>query len=77
VNTARPLRRILRWTLWVGLGLMVLLIAVGGVFFALADRYDLAPLTAGRLTGSLERKATVGSLHVMPGRWLHVELRDF
>jgi AsmA family protein len=77
VNTARPLRRILRWTLWVGLGLIVLLIAVGSAFFAFADRYDLAPLAARRLTASLERKATVGSLHVTLGRWLHVELRDF
>ena len=77
MNTGRPLRRILRWTLWVGLGLVVLLIAVGGAFFAFADRYDLAPLAAGRLTTSLERKVTIGSLHVTPGRWLHVELRDF
>ena len=77
MNTARPLRRILRWALWVGLGLIVLLIAVGGAFFAFADRYDLASLAAGRLTASLERKATVGSLHVTPGRWLQIELRDF
>jgi uncharacterized protein involved in outer membrane biogenesis len=77
VNTARPLRHILRWTLWIGLGFIVLLIAVGGAFFAFADRYDLAPLVAGRLTASLERKVIVGSLHVTPGRWLHVELRDF
>jgi AsmA family protein len=76
VNTGRPLRRILRWALWVGLGLIVLLIAVGGAFFAFADRYDLASLAAGRLTASLERKATVGSLHVTPGRWIHIELRD-
>ena len=76
MNTARPLRRILRWTLWVGLGLIVLLVAVGGAFFAFADRYDLASLAAGRLTASLERKATVGSLHVTPGRWIHIELRD-
>jgi len=77
VTAARPWRPILRWTLWGGLGLIVLLIAVGGAFFAFADRYDLAPLAAGRLTASLERKATIGSLHVTPGRWLHVELRDF
>ena len=77
MNASRLLRRILRWTLWVAFGLIVLLIAVGGAFFAFADRYDLASLAAGLLTASLERKATVGSLHVTPGRWLHVELRDF
>jgi len=77
VKTARPLRRVLRWTLGIGLGLVVLLIAAVGAFFALADRYDLAPLAARRLTASLERKVTIGSLHVTPGRWLHVELRDF
>ena len=62
---------------WDGLGLVVLLIAVVGAFLAFADRYDLAPLAAGHLTTSLERKVTIGSLHVTPGRWLHVELRDF
>ena len=60
-----------------GLGLVVLLIAVVGAIFALGDRYDLGPLAAGRLTTSLARKATIGSLYVTPGRWLHVELRDF
>jgi uncharacterized protein involved in outer membrane biogenesis len=60
-----------------GLGLVVLLIAVVGAIFALGDRYDLGPLAAGRLTTSLARKVTIGSLYVTPGRWLHVELRDF
>ena len=67
----------LRWTLGIGLGLVVLLITVVGAIFALADRYDLGPLAAGHLTTSLERKVTIGSLYVTPGRWLHVELRDF
>ena len=60
-----------------GLGLVVLLIAVVGAIFALGDRYDLGPLAAGRLTTSLARRVSIGSLHVTPGRWLHVELRDF
>jgi len=60
-----------------GLGLVVLLIAVVGAILALGDRYDLGPLAAGRLTTSLEREVTIGSLHVTPGRWLRVELRDF
>jgi uncharacterized protein involved in outer membrane biogenesis len=60
-----------------GLGLVVLLIAVVGAIFALGDRYDFGPLAAGHLTTSLARRVTIGSLHVTPGRWLHVELRDF
>ena len=60
-----------------GLGLVVLLVAVVGAIFALGDRYDLGPLAAGRLTTSLARRVSIGSLHVTPGRWLHVELRDF
>jgi uncharacterized protein involved in outer membrane biogenesis len=60
-----------------GLGLAVVLIAVVGAIFALGDRYDLGPLAAGRLTTSLARRVSIGSLHVTPGRWLHVELRDF
>jgi uncharacterized protein involved in outer membrane biogenesis len=60
-----------------GLGLVFLLIAVVGAIFALGDRYDLGPLAAGRLTTSLARRVSIGSLHVTPGRWLHVELRDF
>ena len=67
----------LRWALGIGLGLVVLLITVVGAVFALADHYDLAPLAARHLAISLERKVTIGSLHVTPGRWLHVELRDF
>ena len=67
----------LRWALGIGLGLVVLLITVLGAVFALADHYDLAPLAARHLAISLERKVTIGSLHVTPGRWLHVELRDF
>ena len=60
-----------------GLGLVVLLIAVVGAIFALGDRYDLGPVAAGSLTTSLARRVSIGSLHVTPGRWLHVELRDF
>ena len=67
----------LRWVLGIGLGLVVLLITVVGAVFALADHYDLAPLAARHLAISLERKVTIGSLHVTLGRWLHVELRDF
>jgi uncharacterized protein involved in outer membrane biogenesis len=67
----------LRWVLGIGLGLVALLITVVGAVFALADHYDLAPLAARHLAISLERKVTIGSLHVTPGRWLHVELRDF
>jgi uncharacterized protein involved in outer membrane biogenesis len=67
----------LRWALGIGLGLVVLLITVVGAVSALADHYDLAPLAARHLAISLERKVTIGSLHVTPGRWLHVELRDF
>ncbi len=48
-----------------------------GAFFAFADRYDLGQLVAEHLTASFERKVTIGSLHVTPGRWLHIELRDF
>jgi AsmA family protein len=70
-------RRVLRWILGIGLGLVILLIAVVGAIFTLADRYDLGPLAARRLTTSLERQVTIGSLYVTPGRWLHVELRDF
>ena len=75
-NVRQP-RRLLRWILGIGLALITLLIAVIGAFFVFGDRYDLAPLAAGRLTASFERKVTIGSLHVTPGRWLHVELRDF
>lgn len=77
VKAAQPAQRILRWTLMTGLGLVVLLIAAIGGLFAFAGRYDFASLAAGRLTASLERRVTIGSLHVTPGRWLHVELHDF
>ena len=61
----------LRWALGIGLGLVVLLITLVGAVSALADHYDLAPLAARHLAISLERKVTIGSLHVTPGRWLH------
>jgi AsmA family protein len=41
------------------------------------DRYNFASLVSERLTASLDRKVAIASLHVTPGRWLHVELRDF
>jgi uncharacterized protein involved in outer membrane biogenesis len=75
--TAWPPRPILRWTIGLGLSLIVLLIAAAGALFAFAGRYDLAPLVSERLTASLDRKVTIGSLRVTPGRWLHVKLRDF
>lgn len=75
-KTARPWRRVLRWTLGIGLGLVVLLVGAVGAFFAFAGRYDLAPLAARRLTASLEREVTIGSLHVTPGRWLLVSVQD-
>ena len=77
MNAAWSLRRILRWTLGIGLAIVGLVTTVGGAFFMFGGSHDFAPLVAGRLTSSLARKVTIGSLHVTPGRWLRVELRDF
>ena len=77
METVRQPQRLLRWILGIGLASVAVLIALIGAFFAFGDRYDLAQFAAGRLTASFERKVTIGSLHVTPGRWLHVELRDF
>ena len=54
-----------------------LVTTAGGAFFMFGGSHDFAPLVAGRLTSSLARKVTIGSLQVTPGRWLRVELRDF
>ena len=63
--------------LGIGLAIVGLLTTAGGAFFLFGGIHDFAPLVAGRLTSSLARKVTIGSLHVTPGRWLRVELRDF
>ena len=67
--------RVLRWLLGIGVAcLAVLAAALGGVFL-FAGQYDFAPFAAGRLSASLHRKVSITSLHVVPGRWLHVDLR--
>jgi uncharacterized protein involved in outer membrane biogenesis len=68
--------RRLRWPLGVALGVFVVLAVAAGAVFAFAGRFDFGPFVAGRLTASLGRKLTIGSLHIAPGRWLQVELDD-
>ena len=77
MTTVRPPRRFLRWMLWTGLVTILLLITAVGELLAFGQHFDLAPLAAKHLTASLERRVTIGSLRVTPGRWLQVELRDF
>ncbi len=77
MTRVRPLRHVLRWTLGIGLGLVVLLGVAAAAVLLFAGGYDFAPLAASRLTAALDRKVTIGALHVTPGRWLQVRMQDF
>ena len=66
----------MRWLGWaVGIVLVVLVAGAAGLF-VFGGRLELAGLAAGRASARLGRAVGVGSLHVTPGRWVTVELRD-
>ena len=64
---------------WIGRGLLALLLLVVAGLVAtwlLLDRYDLALPAATRASARLGRPVSIGSLHITPGRWLRLELRQ-
>ena len=66
----------MRWLAWTMAGLVALLLALGTATWFLLDRVDLAGFASRRATAAAGRPVGIGSLHVTPGRWLRVELRN-
>lgn len=60
----------------VALGALGVLLALGVAGFFLLGQVDLGPFAARRASASLGRPVAIGALHVTPGRWIAVELRD-
>ncbi len=60
----------------IALGLVALLAAVGVAAFFVVGRVDLGPWAARRASAALGGRAVaVGALHVVPGRWIAVDLQ--
>ncbi len=76
MTTRSPLWRAIRWIIGIALALTALLVMAAGALFVFAGHYDFGQFMAARLSAQLARKVTVGSLHITPGRWLHIELQD-
>ena len=60
----------------VGLGFVALLVVAGVAAFLVVGRLDWGPWAARRASAALGRGVAVGALHVAPGRWTAVDLRD-
>jgi len=71
-----PLRRLLPVILLSLLALVLVVVAAGIGAILYGPRWELAGFAARRATAALGREVTIGSLHVTPGRWLRVEVRD-
>ncbi|MDB5370281.1 MAG: hypothetical protein JWP20_1839 [Roseomonas sp.] len=62
----------LRWFAWIATLLAALLVAA----WLLVGRFDLGPLAAWGAAQALGRDAGFGALHLTPGRWITLALRD-
>jgi uncharacterized protein involved in outer membrane biogenesis len=60
----------------IAFGLIALLVAAGVAVLTLVGQIDLGPWAARRASAALGRAVAVGALHVAPGRWIAVDLRD-
>ena len=60
----------------IALGFVALLAAAGVAAFLVVGRLDWGPWAARRASAALGRGVAVGALHVTPGRWVAVDLRD-
>ncbi len=60
----------------IALGLIALLGVAGVAAFFVVGRVDWGPWAARRASAALGRTVAVGALHVAPGRWITVDLRD-
>ena len=60
----------------IALGSIALLVAAGVAAFVVVGRVDLGSWAARRASAALGRGVAVGALHVAPGRWTAVDLRD-
>jgi len=61
----------------IAFGLVALLAAAGVAAFFVVGRVDLGPWAARRASAALGGRAVaVGALHVVPGRWIAVDLQD-
>ncbi len=65
---------LIRWTVYIAVGLFALVIAgTAGVLLLLA-RFDLGGLAASRASAALGRSVTIAGLHITPGRWLTIKM---
>ena len=66
----------MKTVLAIGFGLLALMAAAGVAAFLFLGRLDLAPWASRRAGAALGRGVAVGALHVSPGRWIVLDLRD-
>jgi hypothetical protein len=64
---------LIRWIIYVFLGLVGLLLAVVVAVYLLIGHLNLAPIMSRRVSAALGRQVTIGALHVTPGRWSAIE----
>jgi uncharacterized protein involved in outer membrane biogenesis len=67
-------RRLRRLVLGAAIVLVLLVVVLVGGGYALLRTADLASLAASRISAALGRTVVITSLHVVPGRWLAVEI---
>ena len=62
---------------WVKVSLLVLVVVVAGTVAGTAYVWsNLADIVAGRASEATGRTVKIGALHLSPGRWVQVEMRD-
>ena len=61
---------VVRWFIYVSLGLMGLLFVAIVAVYLLVGHFNLASLASGRASAALGRQVTIDALHISPGRWI-------
>jgi AsmA family protein len=64
---------VVRWLIYVFLGLTGLLLVVVGAAYLLIGHLNLASIVSRGATAALGRQVTIDALHVTPGLWITVE----
>jgi AsmA family protein len=65
---------VVRWFIYVFLGLMGLLFVAIAAVYLLVGHFNLASLASGRASAALGRQVTIDALHITPGRWITIEV---
>ena len=66
----------MRWIAYAAGVLLAIVIVAGAGLFLLLDRFDLGGFAAAQASAALGRGVSIAALHVRPGAWVAVELKD-